>query len=395
MRKLLWCGVAAALFGGVGVGYLAWQHPESLAGRCLHKANVVALRGHGAETADRAADLGDEQAGEEAAADEPVPEAEEPAGAAEGHHPLGRTVLAAFLHDKDEACGQPEHKDAETATAPIVIHEDEETTEKPGQVIQISDEACLELMRPLTEEVLSGLPHAETPPAPFMPYCEDVEPGTCDQAAPYMPYADEDQGKHVLTFWYEIGCTRPLPSGCVTAAGNVFCDNGWVVPAGFFVTGCRLCVPAVCGGCTEMAARAVAGFWGASVAEHFTGFGWWVRMMLPTWGVEGGYEQAEPKDESETVPETPTNDNPYIEDHHNTCPYSGCGAPNSYHRCEPMIEEAPKDEVRLEKKTNTFRMFLRSLCPVIDQTPAEGTPAHPEVDTMEFRPSDFPKGMPY
>jgi hypothetical protein len=389
MRKLLWCGVAASLFGGVGLGYLAWRHPESLAGRCLHKANVVAQRGHTAETADRAAEFGDEQAADEAVADEPVPEAEEPAPGEE-HHTLGRNVVAAFLHDKG-ACCEPEHKDAEI-TSPIVIHEDEEPAGQPEKVIQISDEKCLELMRPLTEEVLNGLPHAE-PAAPYMPYCEDAPPSEC-KPAPYMPYADEEQDKLNLTFWYEIDCQSVQP------AGGVVDDTGcWDVPAGCFVVDwCGNVTMAVRAGCEQVTDTVVSGFWGATVAEHCTGLGWWVRMLLPTWGVEtpqGGYEQAEPKDETETVPEPPMNDNPYIEDHHNTCPYSGCGAPKATPRCDPAAEEEPKDGVRLEKKPHSFRLFLRSLCPVIDQTPAEGTPRHPDIDTMEFRPSDLPKGMPF
>ena len=57
-------------------------------------------------------------------------------------------------------------------------------------------------------------------------------------------------------------------------------------------------------------------------------------------------------------------------------------------RCEPLPEQ---HQVKSEKEAN-FLDFLKSLTPMTVQPPAADTPTHPEVDTMEFRPSDFHLG---
>jgi hypothetical protein len=379
MRKLLWCGVAAALCGVMGAGYLAWRHPESLPGRCLHKANEVGLRYGPAGLAARAVsgDRSDEQAAE-AACEEPTPCADENEGGDGGERKttVADKMLTAVLN----------WRPAEPAPAPIVIHDDEELPVPVDPMARVDDQAVLELLRPLTEELRNGLPEVEGGPCridhpcpPVMPYCQDAGPAEGGKPVPEMPYAEEDEVGNDLTFWYEVGFRHDWADGLADD------ESGWLGLV------CKSCAAGVSKHCSDWAA--------AACPEPGGFFAWWVKVVTPAWKVElpqGGYEQSEPKDEPMPAPDMPKMEDPYGHHHEAYCPYSGCPAPRAYSRCEPLPaadenKDQPKEEeeVRLEKKHHSFFQFLKSLQPMTVQPPSSETPAHPEVDTMEFRPSDF------
>src|SRR5947207_2822129 len=99
MRKLLWCGVAAAVFGAWGTGYLAWKHPESLLGRCLHRADEVRQRCNPIQLATHVVAAGGGQAqttAESVSAKKEV--AQEEQGGDEACEPRPEPMLAAVLN---------------------------------------------------------------------------------------------------------------------------------------------------------------------------------------------------------------------------------------------------------------------------------------------------------
>jgi hypothetical protein len=377
MRKLLWCGVAASVVGVLGTGYLTWRHPDSLPGRCVHKVEQMSAVCSPMNFAARSATTEKSQdqvvAGHGcAAAADPVAE---PCAAADEDDSLTHKVIAALNLSEEKP-------------AAIVIHEDDVPPPLPEPMTRVDDEQVLEILRPLNNDLFTGLPDVDTDTPksdlivpPLMPYADEDEPTDCNKTLPPMPYADEPEDNN-LTFWYEIGCrsteTTPpfflyLDSENLTAQADFLMWSAHV----------RDC-------CVDVVADAAA--------EPFNATAWWVKMVWPNFGVEqpqGGYEQSEPKEEMEQPEMQTPHGDPYSEYHHAYCPYSGrsCHEPEDYHRTEPLPSTTePKvddEEVKLEKKHPSFLDMARSMLPMWSQPPAIDTPKHPEIDTMEFRPSDF------
>jgi hypothetical protein len=363
MRKLLWCGVAASVFGVLGTGYLFWHQPDTLPGRCLHKANEfgmtcssLAVGAHAVSTP-----KSEEPVADSHKCDVPANEPSESVPSGDESESLTRQMIA--ILNPPESGGGP---------APIVIHEEDETP-LPEPMMRLDDEQVLQMLRPLTSELTTGLPCVETEPMtkemfvpPLMPHADEEyeeQPSDCGKTAPPMPYADDDGDEH-LTFWYEVGY-------------HGYVDD-FEINVGSWLD--SVMTQVLCDCYMHAASKSCCHILGASDDSCH----WWVKMVVPALSVEtpqGGYEQSEPKDEE--MP-TPPHGDPYSEYHHSYCPYSGRSCPEPYHHSEPM-----EDEVKLEKKNPTFIDIVKSLLPMSIQTPSADTPAHPEVDTMEFRPSDF------
>jgi len=339
MRKLFWgclAGGVAVAGGALGVMYHGFCHPDTLVGKCVTTASCLVSSGGAVPlVTEKVCTHSEGEAAEEGTDSHPA-------------H-IRACVSGEVILDEgtlEEAAQQPQSGVVGPETAPITIHEEEPA---PTQLVP-------------PEEGGATIDRGELPMNGGEAQAE--VPGHCPQE---MPYCMEQ---------------KKVP------------DQTDMVPQSED-DGCVEVLPAPCFGTGASEGSETTTFW-QSILGMF-------QIEMPGWWSEP-VEASVPMTESQ--PANHENDSPYH--HSGSCPYSGYCPYTG--RCAPMTPPAVEppattpaveppaaapstppqmggEEPSEDGNLTALRRALK-LRHHFDGEKVEVAPEHPEVDTMEFRPSD-------
>jgi hypothetical protein len=114
-------------------------------------------------------------------------------------------------------------------------------------------------------------------------------------------------------------------------------------------------------------------------------FEFWTDLFRPRPSTTTGTVEETEANIPATKPECREDPNHPLQDA--GCPFMGPGAAGRC-RSPESINATPKMEAEPQGNADTLRLFLRRLPCMMEPAKVEEEPVHPEVDTMEFRPSD-------